>query len=92
MPTIGSNRERRCAFSAPFLFSSKGINMANEPNIVEIYVDIHSYDILIYIPATGTLDSGKELPDDAVFIKQINIRDVADEAKTLLLEEAQARL
>lgn len=92
MPTIGSNRERRCAFSAPFLFYLKGFNMASEPNIVEIYIDILSRDVLTYIPAANMLDNGEDLPKDAIFITQININDVVNDALNLRVNELRARL
>jgi len=66
--------------------------MASEPNIVEIYVDINSKDILTYIPAADMLDNGEDLPKDAIFITQININDVVDQAKDLQLEEMRNHL
>lgn len=74
------------------LFSWKGFNMANEPNIVEIYIDILSRDVLIYIPAADMLTNGEDLPEDAIFVNQINIDDVVDEALTLKVDELRARL
>ena len=78
--------------SAPLLFSSKGFNMASEPNIVEIYIDILSRDVLTYIPAADMLDNGEDLPEDAIFITQININDVVNEALNLKVDELRARL
>ena len=57
--------------------------MSNEPNIVELYVDIITKELLIYIPAADMLDNGEDLPKDAAFVKQININDVIDQAKAL---------
>ena len=76
----------------PLLFSSKGFNMSNEPNIVEIYIDILSRDVLTFIPAANMLDNGEDLPGDAIFITQININDVVDEALNLKVDELRARL
>ena len=46
--------------------------MASEPNVIELYIDPETNSILEYIPATGTLDSGDDLPEDAIFVVQIN--------------------
>ena len=53
--------------------------MASEPNIVEIYVDKETKEIYHFLPATGTLDNGEELPETAVFCVQINIDDTIKE-------------
>ena len=66
--------------------------MASEPNIVEIYIDILSRDVLIYIPAADMLDNGEDLPQDAIFITQININDVVNDALNLRVDELRARL
>jgi len=66
--------------------------MSNEPNIVEIYIDILSRDVLIYIPAADMLDNGEDLPKDAIFITQININDVVNEALNLKVDEIRSRL
>jgi hypothetical protein len=66
--------------------------MASEPNVVEIYVDIETKELLIYIPAADMLDNGEDLPKDAAFVKQININDVIDQAKILKADELHARL
>jgi hypothetical protein len=66
--------------------------MASEPNIVEIYIDILSRDVLTYIPAANMLDNGEDLPKDAIFITQININDVVNDALNLRVNELRARL
>lgn len=66
--------------------------MSNEPNIVEIYIDILSRDVLTYIPAADMLDNGEDLPKDAIFITQININDVVNEALNLKVDEIRSRL
>jgi hypothetical protein len=52
-----------------------------EPNIVEIYVDRTTKGILEYCPASGMVGDGEDLPEDAIFITQININDVIEEAE-----------
>ena len=56
-----------------------------EPDIVEIYVNKETKEILEYIPATGTLDSGDELPKGAIFITQININDVIEMSNAAIM-------
>lgn len=55
--------------------------MASEPNIVEIYVDRTTKGILEYCPASGMVGGGEDLPEDAIFITQININDVIEKAE-----------
>ena len=66
--------------------------MSNEPNIVEIYIDILSRDVLTYIPAADMLDNGEDLPKDAIFITQININDVVNDALNLRVNELRAMI
>ena len=58
--------------------------MASESNVVEIYVDRVTRQVLQYIPATGTLDSGEELPATAFFITQINL-DTFDDSTPIMI-------
>jgi len=63
--------------------------MASEPNIVEIYVDPTTKSILEYVPAADVvLNGGVEepnLPEDAIFIVQINIDQVVQDRKAHLI-------
>lgn len=47
--------------------------MSSEPNIIEIYVNPRTKEILHYIPAAGMLDNGEDLPKDSIFAIQINL-------------------
>lgn len=56
-----------------------------ESDIVEIYVDPTTKQILEYSPAADIVLSGGQeeidLPEDAIFVIQINIDDVIQQAK-----------
>jgi len=52
--------------------------MSSEPDVVEIYVRKSTGELLVFVPATGLTDKGKELPADAIFVILINIEDVLD--------------
>jgi hypothetical protein len=55
-----------------------------ESNIVEIYVDPTTKSILEYIPALGEVlgrDDLEALPEDAIFVVQINIDETIERAK-----------
>lgn len=56
-----------------------------EPNIVEIYVDPTTKGILEYCPASGMVGDGEDLPEDAIFITQININDVIADAESKVI-------
>lgn len=59
-----------------------------EPDIVEIYVNRKTKEILHFIPAAGILDSGEDLPEDAVFVTQINIDHAiidSEETKVIMI-------
>ena len=58
--------------------------MASEPNIVEIYVDRVTRQVLEYIPAAGTLSNGEDLPAAAFFITQINL-DTFDDSTPIMV-------
>jgi len=55
-----------------------------EPNIVEIYVDRVTRQVLEYIPAAGTMSNGEDLPAAAFFITQINL-DTFDHSTPIMV-------
>ena len=52
--------------------------MSSEPDVVEIYIQKSTRELLVFVPAAGLTDKGEELPEDAVFAAQFNIDDVLD--------------
>jgi hypothetical protein len=65
--------------------------MASEPNIVEIYVNKETKEILHYIPAAGMLDNGKDIPKDVIFVVQINLDTLvfSNDSLTILDEDEE---
>ena len=52
--------------------------MASEPDIVEIYVNKETKEVLQYIPAADMMIDGEDLPKGAIYVTQININDVIE--------------